>query len=125
MTLAGSGSRFYNAGIVKHEGAGRLALDCSGNGTSFENLPNAVYEFLADSSLIQVNCCGSYEFDNYGLLRKAGGTNTSSVGLSFNNFNGSIEVDSGVLSLGSAPYSQGAGAFTVQLGEPIPASPVN
>ena len=48
VSLAGSGSEFINAGLFKHEGVGRLALDRSGNGVAFENLPAGVYQFVAD-----------------------------------------------------------------------------
>ena len=51
---------------------------------------------------------------NWGLFRKSGGTNTSAISPVFRNQNGSIEVDSGVLLLGS--YSQGSGTLTVALG---------
>ena len=90
--LVGSGSRFFNAGTVKHEGSGRLSLDRSGSGTAFENLPGGVYEFLADSSLFPVNCCGIYDFDNQGLLWKSGGTNTTTISLAFNNLGGQVQV---------------------------------
>jgi hypothetical protein len=53
-------------------------------------------------------------FNNYGLLRKSSGSGTSTIGIFFYNQNGSIEVDSGVLSVDS--YSQGTGALTVKLG---------
>jgi hypothetical protein len=53
-------------------------------------------------------------FNNSGLVRKTSGTN-SVFGVPFNNQNGSIEVDNGVLSLGSSSYVQGGGALTVRL----------
>jgi hypothetical protein len=57
-------------------------------------------------------------FDNFGLLRKSGGAGTSATGNNvwFNNQNGSIEVDSGTLSLAGQSYVQGSGNFIVTLG---------
>lgn len=112
-------SVFYNAGQILHEGSGRVGLNGSGGGfTSIENLPGGVYQFLNDSSVFENNCCGNLAFDNQGLLWKSGGTNTSSIatGITFNNEGGSIEVDSGVLSVSGAAYVQGGGAFTATLG---------
>ena len=110
-------ARFYNAGLVQHSGSGRLGLNGNGGGTTaFENLPGGVYQFLSDSSVFQNNCCGTLEFDNAGLLWKSGGTNTSTIAVTFNNQNGSIEVDSGTLTLAGGNYAQGSGALTVKLG---------
>jgi hypothetical protein len=53
-------------------------------------------------------------------LRKSGGNGISSFGINsgvaFNNLNGSIEVDSGQLSLNGQSYAQGSGSFIVTLG---------
>ncbi len=56
-------------------------------------------------------------FENDGLLRKTGGTNTATISTAFNNQGGSIEVDGGVLSVNGG-YVQGGGGLTVLLGEP-------
>jgi len=109
---------FHNAGQILHQGTGRLGLNGNGGGrTAIENLPTGVYQFTTDSSIFQNNCCGNLEFDNQGILWKSGGTNTSSIaGVTFNNQGGSIRVDSGALSIGTAPFVQGGGAFTFTLG---------
>jgi hypothetical protein len=110
-------SQFYNAGTVQHVGSGRLGFNGFGGGTTaFRNLPGAVYQFLSDSSVFQNNCCGGLEFDNAGLLWKRAGTNSSTISIAFNNQNGSIEVDSGTLSLSGGNYAQGSGSLTIKLG---------
>jgi hypothetical protein len=114
-------SVFYNNGLILHAGSGALGLNGYGGGTTaFYNLANGTYQFLTDSSVFENNCCGTLEFNNQGLVRKAAGTNTSLIAIPFNNLNGSLEVDSGTLSLNGSPYSQGTGALTVALGGPNP-----
>ena len=125
VTLTGSNDSllanqavFYNAGQILHEGSGRVGFNGNGGGfTAIENLPTGVYKFTTDSSVFLNNCCGDVEFVNQGLLWKSGGTNTSSItGVTFNNQGGSIQVDSGTLSVATAPFVQGGGAFTFTLG---------
>ena len=110
-------SSFFNNGLVLHAGLGALGLSGYGGGTTaFYNLPGGVYQFLTDSGVIQNNCCGTLEFVNEGLVRKSGGTNTSTIAVAFNNMNGSIEVNSGTLSLNGSAYAQGTGSLTIALG---------
>ena len=57
-------------------------------------------------------------FDNYGLVQKSGGTGTSVLAGyrgTFNNYGGTIEVDSGTLVLGQG-YSSSNGTFNVAAG---------
>jgi hypothetical protein len=100
-----------NVGVVRQTGS---ALNIQQN-ARFVNLPKGVYDFAADASVYSSDYAPDY-FDNYGLLRKSGGTNSSTISISFDNQNGSIEVDQGVLSLGNNAFVQGNGLFTVQLG---------
>jgi hypothetical protein len=118
LTLSGSNSvtlernsLLDNSGVFRQTGS---ALNIQQN-ARFVNLPKGVYDFAADASVYTTDYAPDY-FDNYGLLRKSGGTNTSTISISFDNQNGSIEVDQGVLSLGNNPFLQGNGVFTVQLG---------
>ncbi len=105
---------FFNAGVVRQLGSSVLGLNSS-PGALFRNLPGATYEFQGDGSVSVVGCCSPITFENDGLLRKTGGTNSSAISTAFNNQGGSIEVDSGVLSV-SGSYAQGGGALTVLLG---------
>jgi hypothetical protein len=105
-------SQIFNAGLTRHTGTARLDMQQSAR---FENLVSGTYNFESDGSIFTDDSTPQY-FDNYGSLRKSAGTNTSIISISFNNQGGSIEVDSGTLSLGSSPYVQGGGAITIQLG---------
>jgi hypothetical protein len=106
------GSSLYNLGLVRHSGAG--GLDVQQNAT-IVNLTNGTYDFAGDGR-IYTDDYSPQNFSNYGTLRKSAGTNTSTISIAFGNQGGAIEVDSGTLSLGSSPYLQGGGTFTVQLG---------
>jgi hypothetical protein len=117
-TLEGN-AKFFNAGLVQVTGAGGLAFnenDFSVN--TFSNLAKGTLDFTADSTLFADGCCSlsSENFYNLGLLRKTGGTNTSAVAITFANQGGSIEADSGTLSLGNNDYVQGGGNFIITIG---------
>jgi hypothetical protein len=111
-SLAGA---FYNAGVVRQVGAAAFSLS-EVVGTTFHNLPGATYEFQANGNLTPVDCCSAVTFENAGLLRKSGSLIAATISTGFTNLNGSIEVDSGTLSVSGGAYAQGTGAFTVQLG---------
>lgn len=55
-------------------------------------------------------------FFNPVLLIKSGGTNEATIAAGFTNQNGTIEVDSGRLSLGASAYAQGSGTLIIRLG---------
>jgi hypothetical protein len=110
-------STLYNNGLIVHSGSGGLGLNGYGGGTTaFYNLSRGIYEFTADSSVFVNDCCGTELFQNQGLLWKKAGTNTSAISVPFANAGGSIEVDSGTLSLGGSSYSQGGGVLNISLG---------
>jgi hypothetical protein len=92
------GGQLYNANLIRHTGSGRLGLD-SGPSSGLHNLAGGTYQFETDSSLYAFGCCGPVFFENDGLLRKIGGTNTSSINISFNNLGGTVEVDTGTIAL--------------------------
>jgi hypothetical protein len=106
---------FYNSGLVRHLN-GILNLSLSGNGSQLYNLPGGEYRFESDASVGARDCCGTVAFNNLGLIRKSGGTNTTTISVGFNNQNGAIEVDSGTLALTGGSFAQGQGALTVLLG---------
>ncbi len=123
VTIAGSGSvrvagGFYNRSLVHHTGIVTLVIPGS---SYFENDAGGTYNLEGDGG-VAPGCCGGNTpyFQNFGLLRKSSGTGTSTFSVPFNNLNGSIEVDSGTLSLSGAiysqAYSQGTGALTIKLG---------
>ncbi|HLH52118.1 MAG TPA: hypothetical protein VKY92_00665 [Verrucomicrobiae bacterium] len=91
-------SEFDNAALVRHTGAGALQFDSS-SGAVFRNLPGATYQIEADTALYTVSCCSPTLFENSGLLKKIGGANNTSIGVAFNSRGGTVEVDSGRLTL--------------------------
>ena len=111
VALAGG---FYNSGLLRHTNTATLAIRSNGH---FENLAGGTYDLEADG-VVAFGGGGGMDpyFNNYGLLRKSSGLGTSTVGVSFYNLNGSIEVDSGQLSLNGQSYDQDTGSFIVTLG---------
>ncbi len=98
--------------MVQNTGLGGLNIRLS---AAFVNLPAGTYEFESDGGIFTDDSTPQ-TFANLGTLRKNAGANTSAISISFSNQGGSIEVDSGTLSLGRSSYAQGSGSFTVQLG---------
>jgi hypothetical protein len=119
VTLAGSGPNylaggFHNLGVVHHTNAVTLAINW-GSG-HFENLPAGSYNFESDAGITTGFCCGATPyFNNYGLMRKTGGTGTNTIGVTFNNLGGTVQVDRGTLSL-SAGGSSSNGTLNVATG---------
>jgi hypothetical protein len=116
ITVAGPGSVhlnsvFYNYGLVHHTNTATLEI---GVNSTFVNTTVGSYNLEGDGVVVGD---GYSYFNNSGRLCKSGGTGTSLFnGVTFNNLNGSIEVDSGQLSLNGQSYVQGGGSFIVTLG---------
>ena len=120
VTVAGSGSVglggvFNNYGLLHHTNTATLTI---GYGANFANQAAGSYNLEGDGGFS--SSIGNAAFNNSGLLRKSAGNGISSFGVNsgvaFNNLNGSIEVDSGQLSLNGHSYAQGSGSFIVTLG---------
>jgi hypothetical protein len=112
VTLAGTLS---NAGLLEHNGAANLNLSSPGPGASFENLAGGTYALDSDAGIISAGCCGPTVFDNYGLFRKNAGTGDSLINVAFNNLGGTVDVQSGTLTLANNGRSFG-GTWTVASG---------
>ncbi len=118
VTIAGSNSVivagvFYNNGLVRHTNTAMLGVQRS---SFFDNQPGGTYDFEADGSIgFGGGNGGDYIFQNFGLLRKSGGSGTSTITTLFNNQQGTIEVDSGTLSLAYGG-SNSNGTFNVASG---------
>ena len=111
--LTGSGNTFFNLGTVQQTGTGSFLLGGYNQNSYFNNAPGATYQFVSDSTIGSVYPANSSPvFANEGLLWKSAGTNTSSVSIAFNNLGGTVEVDSGILSLNGAGTSSN-GVFNV------------
>ncbi len=98
---------FYNAGLMANLDTNGLAIASFGG--NIINLPGGTYDFATDGGI-----GGFGNFYNDGLVRKDGGTNLTVISPAFINQGGSLEVDSGTLSL-SGPFDQGDGTMTFRL----------
>ncbi len=100
-------TKLYNAGLIHLSGNTNLNLS-SYQGT-LENLAGATNEITSDAGI------SGNPIDNWGVLRKSGGTGVSTISSAINQ-NGLVQVDSGTLALSSSAlrtnfnYAVGAGA---------------
>src|ERR1039457_3921540 len=123
-TLTGGNTTFVNEDTVIQSSSANPVWGTFGGNVYFFNELGAIYDFTSDSSIgFGNNAYGqgtdSAPFSNFGLVRKSGGTNTSTIYPAFiNNSGGSIEVDSGVLSLYGVGYALNGGSLTIALGGP-------
>jgi hypothetical protein len=92
---------FANAGEVIWATAQNLEL--SGSGTVWRNA--GLFDLQADAGIVFVNNLGE-RFDNTGLLRKSGGSGTSTITSRLSN-TGILEVTSGTLALPSTFFNEG------------------
>src|ERR1039458_1904091 len=112
LTITGPvqlGGGLNNLGTIFQTGSGSLAVFYGDGFGTLVNQAGGVYNLKGDSGF-------SVAVNNYGLLQKSGGTGTSTLTGTFNNYDGNIEVDSGVISLNGQGYAQGGGSFIVTLG---------
>ena len=96
----------WNYGVMKQTNGGTFSLGAFG----MVNQPSGIYQFEGDGGTMSGGT-----FNNYGLLRKHHGTGVSTVTSSLPSLGGSIEVDSGTLSVPGG-FSSGGGALTIALG---------
>ena len=96
------GGRLVNAGLLAFSGPVFYAY----GGASISNLATGTFDITGDVGVIfAASGCGTVY--NAGLFRKSGGTGVSSIVMTFNN-TGTLEADSGVLSLPYAGNYSGA-----------------
>ena len=120
-TLGGSGTYLTNAGTINVTGpVGSEGLATANNGIMIQSGMGAI---IGGSALLNNNAAGVYQiqndngvaisiFKNYGLLEKTGGSGTSTIDASFNNY-GSIQAASGSILFTGGEFDQDAG--TLQL----------
>src|SRR5262249_21353479 len=75
---------------------------------------SGIYDFAADSSIALGN--RSPTLTNAGKIEKTAGSGTSSIQIGFSNTDGTLEVDSGTLSLATAGGTSTRGTFQVGQG---------
>ncbi|MGO9201638.1 MAG: LamG-like jellyroll fold domain-containing protein [Limisphaerales bacterium] len=112
LTIAGANGAFLsdqlvNSGLLLHSGSGNLFLD-QGPGSQFENLPQATYTLASDAGIASFNCCSAVRFDNFGLFQKTAGTGDSVVSVTFNDLGGTLDVQTGTLTLANSGASSNA-----------------
>jgi len=103
-------ANFYNLALVQSTNTANLNMIGS---DYFENLGTGTYEFAGDGSISSSG--GGGPFYNLGLLRKSAGATNSIISAPFNNYGGTIEVDSGQVTLAGSGSSSG-GTFNVAAG---------
>jgi YD repeat-containing protein len=133
MTLLDSGTssstftahNINNVGTFIQAGVSQMLL---GTGT-FTNLPGALYVFQGDGSLFDHHSGASAAFINLGTIRKASGTTTIIGPPGFDNAGGTIDVESGTITMRLGLLNGGsimvaAGAM-LDLADPVEVSTVN
>lgn len=97
------GARIINSGTVIHSGAGDIIDVAGGNGSRFDNLVGAVYEFQGNDGNVTFST-----FNNAGTVRKTSGTGDSRFYASngdpngfigFNNTGGTVSAETGTIRL--------------------------
>jgi hypothetical protein len=97
MHLAGAGLKTLSAKNLVNVAAATWSEDSVitvSDGAVLSNLASATFDCAGDGTI--ENGPGTNRFDNAGLLRKTGGTNTTRINVPFNN-SGTVEVQSGTL----------------------------
>ena len=100
------GANFWNAGTLVQAGNGGLNIQGS---SGLNNLAGALFELRNDAAITDNSGGGSVpNINNYGFFRKSSGTTNSIINPHFNNLNGTIEVDAGILTLAGGGVSSNA-----------------
>ena len=79
-------------------GSANLLLNSS-PGAHFENLSQGTYTLSSDAGIAPYSCCSATVFDNSGLFQKTGGSGDSVISAIFNDLGGTINVQTGTLTL--------------------------
>ncbi len=104
-----------NSGTIYDEDSGGgFQID---SGATLENQTGATFDFLADGALGGGGTPGS--FTSSGLIEKSSGSGVSSIGVDFSNMGGTIQVNSGTLSIAATGGSSSGGIFTVAAGSTL------
>jgi hypothetical protein len=113
--LAGGGTVDIG-GTFEQMGAGSLRLDGTGTTSTTLDIPvGSNYDFKADSGIVQGGGAGGI-VNNMGTITKSAGVNTSTISASFNNLGGTLDVQSGTLTLAPAGGASNGGTFIVASG---------
>jgi len=106
-----SGATLANSGTIDDQlGGSGFSIDAA----TLNNEPAGTFDFQADSTISFLSAAGTFE--NAGTLQKTAGTGVSVIDVNFDNQGGTIEVDSGTISLQSAGGTSSGGDFIVAAG---------
>jgi hypothetical protein len=111
VALNGAGT-FTNDGTINDAANAALSIQ---NGATLSNLPGGAFNFTSNGN-IALGGSGSNVFNNTGLLEKTGGAGTSTIASLFNNMGGTIDSESGTISLATAGGANTGGTFDAGLG---------
>jgi hypothetical protein len=123
VSLAGSsyedlsGGGIVNVGgMIEQTGGGSLRLDGLSTTSTTLNIPaGSTYIFQGDSGIVQGFGAGG-SVNNMGTITKSAGVGTSTISSGFNNLGGTLNVQSGTLTLAPAGGANNGGTFTVASG---------
>jgi hypothetical protein len=110
LTLDGHGT-LTNGGTIDDSSSAALIIQ---SGATLANVSGAAFDFVADGSIAQGN--GQGVFYNAGVLEKTGGAGASVVASQFDNIGGTIDAESGTISLATAGGTTIGGTFDAGLG---------
>ncbi len=119
LNLGGASSKtlsdltLTNAGNVLWSGAGAINLN---NGAVVNNLASGIFEAQDNASIAWGGAGAAPTFNNAGLVRKSGGTGTTTFGSNLTFSGGNVEVLTGTLSLAGNNTTTTGGNFTVASG---------
>jgi hypothetical protein len=106
---------FVNEGMVEMLRSGIFAI---AGGLHFNNSTGGIFDFKSDAWIETGYPQGETMFDNYGLLRKSAGSGESMVLAPLNILGGTVEADSGILTLSRGGHSSNA-TFKVNAGATV------
>jgi len=108
-----SGATINNSGTVTWTGTGTIF---GGERTGFNNLASGTFDIRVDAFFDGDGIGGTRTvFNNVGSVIKSAGASTATLEVTFNNANGNINVQTGILTL-SAGGNKAGGTFTVATG---------
>ena len=113
--LSGGGTVIIG-GTINQTGTGNLYIGGSGTTATTVNIPKgSTYNFAADSGIAQGGGGGGI-LNNAGTITKSTGVNTSTISSSFSNQGGTLNVQSGTLTLAPVGGASSGGTFNVASG---------
>ena len=96
------GGTFSNTGTIVQQGSGNLQLN---DGVQVSN--SGTYQIQADSSILSLGLGNIGSVVNSGTITKVAGTGTTAISVPFNNQDGTVDAESGTVTLSGGGTSTG------------------